>query len=44
VLVRLFRGEQKVGEFTVVGNLSALEQLTADILKETEKQIAKTKP
>jgi hypothetical protein len=41
VIVRLFRGEQKVGEFTVSGNPAALEQLTADILQETERQILK---
>ncbi len=35
----LFRGDQKVGEFTVAGNLSALEQLATDILSEAEKQI-----
>ena len=41
VLVRLFRGEQKVGEFTVVGNPSALPQLTQELLKTLETQLAK---
>ncbi len=40
VKVYLLRGTDTVGQFTVEGNLSTLNQLTRDILKETEKQIS----
>jgi len=41
VTFRLFRGKERVGEFTVSGNPAALEQLAADILQAAGKQIIK---
>jgi len=39
VLVRIFKGEEKIGEFTVGDNRNALHQLIANLLQNTEKQI-----
>ena len=39
VLVRIFKGEEKIGEFRVDGEKNALHQLIANLLQNTEKQI-----
>jgi len=39
VLVRIFKGEEKIGEFTMDGDKNALHQLIGDVLQKTEKQI-----